>query len=94
MHGNIKPQITSVFEKNKTTMKRKYPEIAPVFKPAEPRQADIEHNPFKKLDTMDYFSGRKRYQNQQLLSPAKRTAEFMDLLSMSRKLDSSVRIGK
>lgn len=70
----------------------KYPEIAPVFKMALPQKAEISLNPMLKLDTIDYDGCRRSYQQSPILKGGK--PEFMDLLSMSKKLDSSARIGK
>ena len=70
----------------------KYPEIAPVFKMAVPQPVDINRNPLLKLDTIDYDGSRKSYQHSPFVQGSK--PEFMDLLSMSKKLDSTARIGK
>lgn len=90
---NVKQQITSVYERNKKVMKHNYPQIAPVFKLAVPRVADIENNPLKKVDATDYF-GTRKHNNYPAMALAKNRPEFMDLLNMSKKLDMTARIGK
>ena len=74
-------------------MREKYPNISPVFKPALPRKIDIDNNPLKKYDTTDYFGTRKMNSFSPVAKSTTRP-EFVDLLSMSRKLDQAARVGK
>ncbi|CAI2369886.1 unnamed protein product [Moneuplotes crassus] len=90
---NIKKQITSVFERNNKVMHEKFPTVSPVFKPAIPRKIEIEHNPLRKLDATDYSRTTRKLQ-QPIIYKSTRTPEFVDLLSMSRKLDIAAKVGK
>ncbi|CAI2369965.1 unnamed protein product [Moneuplotes crassus] len=90
---NVNKQISSVFERNKKSMKSKYPAISPVFKPTIPTKVDIEKNPLKILDTANHEAASRRNPHG-IIYKSSKTPEFTDILSMSRKLDFAAHLGK
>ena len=89
---SIKQKITSVYERH-DKVKNQNPQIAPVFGYSPRQMGEVSKSSLGNIDVGAYFGNRISNQQALLYSPKKRP-EFTELLSMSRKLDSSVRITK
>ena len=91
---NINQQIQSVYNHNQNMMKRNNHEIAPVFKPTQ-TFIDMNQNPIKKVaDLTHKFEKSSSKIPPIMVQRPKHRPEFMDLLSMSRKIDNVVKLDK